>query len=383
MIRLLPLCLLAILMPGLAGAETVSQRNGTDLFLSGTSGLPEVETTGDVFAVGQSVLLKGKAGGDTHAAGFDVSVEAPVAGDLYTAGATVAVLAPVAQDLTAMGMNLRTSSQASVAGNARLLGGTVVIDGPVTGALTVTAGELTLNAAINGDVLMVAETVHFGPAARILGRLTYEAVEAINVPTSVIPADRVIYHKLAVPETVTDIGQSWRDGQPMMPPARVVLGGLLIIITFLVAVAAVTLAMAPIWSDRVRRTVEARPGASLLAGIFGLAALFGLVPVAVMTIIGIPLLPFVLVAMLLGWMMSYLVGVYAMSLRLARAFGMGDPVGLSARTLVIALGLLVAALLNFVPILGWIFNFFLLLAGAGAIVLVLLRSPVAAPAVST
>ncbi len=151
---------------------------------------------------------------------------------------------------------------------------------------------------------------------------------------------------------------------------------------FLVAVGAVTLAVAPAWSDRVRRTVEARPGASLLAGVFGLAALFGLVPVAVMTIIGIPLVPLVLAAILLGWMMSYLLGVYAVSLRLAHAFGMGDPAGLMGRVLVLALGLLVAALLNFVPVLGWLINFFLLLTGAGAIVLVMLRSPVAAPAVS-
>lgn len=292
------------------------------------------------------------------------------------------MLAPVAQDLTVMGMNLRTSSKGSVAGNARLLGGTVVIDGPVTGALTVTAGELTLNAAVTGDVLMLAETVHFGPEARILGRLTYTAADPITVPASVIAADRVTYRKLTVPEMVTDFGQSWRDGQPMMPPARVMLSGALLLLTFLVAVGAVTLAMAPVWSDQVRRTVDARPGASLLAGVFGLAALFGLVPVVVMTIIGIPLLPLVLAAILLGWMMSYLLGVYSISLRLTRAFGLGDPAGLFARILVLALGLLVAALLNFVPILGWLLNFFLLLMGAGAIVLVMLRSPIAAPAVS-
>lgn len=78
--KLLSFCLVAFLTPALAGAETVSQRNGTDLFLSGTSGLPQVDTAGDVFAAGESVVLKGRAGGDAHAAGFDVSVEAPVAG---------------------------------------------------------------------------------------------------------------------------------------------------------------------------------------------------------------------------------------------------------------------------------------------------------------
>ncbi len=122
-------------------------------------------------------------------------------------------------------MNLRTSTQGTVAGNARLLGGTVVIDGPVSGALTVTAGELTLNAPVNGDALILAETMHFGPEARILGRLTYTAAEPMTVPASVVPADRITYHKLTLPETVTGIGQSWRDGQPVMPPARVLIGG--------------------------------------------------------------------------------------------------------------------------------------------------------------
>lgn len=380
MSKRLVLCLVVLLAPVLAGAETVTQRNGTDLFVAGSSGLPAVDTQGDVFAAGQSVVLQGKAGGDAHAAGFDVSVEAPVAGNLYAAGASVTVLAPVSQDLTVMGMNLRTSALGSVAGNARMLGGTVVVDGPVTGALTVTAGEVTLNSVVSGDVLLVSDAIRFGPSARILGRLTYSASEPMMVPTGVISADRVSYRKLTVPETVTDFGERWGEGQPTMPSGRVVAGGLALLLGFLVAVGAVTLALAPAWSDRIRRTAEARPGAALLAGVFGLAALFGLVPVAILTLIGIPLLPLVLAAILLGWMMSYLFGVYAMSLRLAHAFGLGEGAGLLPRVLVLALGLLVAAILNFVPILGWMINFCLLLAGAGAIVLVSLRSPVAAPA---
>lgn len=380
--KLLTLCLLAFLSPTLVGAETASQRNGTDLFLSGTSGLPELNTTGDVFAAGQSVVLKGKAGGDAHAAGFDVSVEAPIAGNLYVAGANVAVLAPVAQDLTAMGMNLRTSAQATIAGNARLAGSNVVIDGPIMGALTVTAGEITLNAAVTGDVLMLIDTASFGPNARISGRLTYSAAEPITVPASLIPANRVTYHRLVLPETVTRIRQGWRVGHPMMPSARAVMGGAVLILAGLLAVGAITLAMAPVWSDRVRQTIDAKSGACLLAGVLGLAALLGLVPVTVMTIIGIPLLPLVFATILLGWMMSYLFGVYALSMRVARVFGISEPVGLSAQILVLALGLLGSTLLNFVPILGWLLNFVPLLLGAGAIVLLGLRSPVAAPAAS-
>lgn len=370
------LCLVALLWAPMAEAEVVSQRNGSDLFLSGGSGLPEVNTLGDVFAAGQSVVLNGRAGGDVHAAGFDVSVELPVAGDLYAAGAAVAILAPVAEDVTAMGMSVRTSSQAAVQGNARLMGQSVLLDGPVNGALTVTAGELTLNSAIDGDVLMVAPSVHFGPEARIRGHLVYAAEAPIEVPEEVIAPDRVIFRKLVLPETVTDLGESWRGGRPFVPAARIFAQGMALILGVLVLVGAATLALAPVWSGQVRRRVAARPGAALLAGVLGVAAMFGLLPVAILSVIGLPLLPLILAAVLFGWMMGYLMGVHTVAFHVARGFGMGESPGLLVQILILTVGLLGMVALNFVPIIGWLANFLILLVGAGGIVLTFFRSPI-------
>ncbi|MDO8986201.1 MAG: hypothetical protein Q7V03_21770, partial [Cypionkella sp.] len=89
-------------------AETVLQTNGTDTFIAGSSGLPELQAPGDVFASGGALVTKGRVGGDAHVAGFDLDLEADVAGDLYAAGAAVTVRAPVGGDLSMMGFSLRT-----------------------------------------------------------------------------------------------------------------------------------------------------------------------------------------------------------------------------------------------------------------------------------
>lgn len=370
--RLSALALLAALSTPPLAAETVSVRNGSDLFLSGSSAFPALSGPGDVFATGQSVVIQGSVGGDTHAAGFDISVEAPVAGDLYAAGFSIAVLAPVSEDLTMAGFSLRTSAAAATTGNARMAGGTVVIDGPVGGALTVAGGEVTLNATITGDVLISAQTLSFGPGARILGRLTYATPEKVEIPASVIAAGKVSWEKLTVPEVMANIGEE--IGQTSIPPVPAVgmaVSALAMTLVFLVVLAAVLLAFAPQRVERMRRAAVQRPGVAILAGFIGLSALFGAVPVMAMTIIGIPLLPFALLAIFLGWMLGYLLGVYGVSLRLAQAFGLAEEAGLLLRVVVLALGLAVAALLNFVPILGWVMNFLLVLLGTGGMALVM------------
>lgn len=369
--KTLPLaaCLLALLPLLPVRAETVARTNGTDRFMAGSATFPDVPASGEVFAAGASVVLRGHAGGDTHVAGFDVQVEAPVDADLYAAGANVTVRAPVGEDITAMGFNLRTAEAAAAVGNVRLTGGTVVVEGPVGKALTALGGEVTLNASVGGDVLLSADKISFGPKAHIGGRLVYSAPSAITIPPGIVAADHVTFEERAKTDIISRPMHDWsRPAFPVMPSFFAIFSAFLVGYGFLLVLSALLLAFLPALTERLRAAVDSHPGKSFLWGFFGLSALFGVVPVAAMTILGLPLVPFAVLGVILGWLLGYLLGVFVVAMRVFSAFGLAEQSTLLMRLVVVGAGLLVAWGLNFVPLVGWIFNFALVLLGLGGIV---------------
>jgi hypothetical protein len=317
-------------------------------------------------------VTKGRVVGDAHVAGFNLDLEAEVAGDLYAAGATATLRAPVGGDLSMMGFSLRTAGTAITKGNARMLGSTITIDGPVGGALAATGGEITLNAAITGDALLQGGSITFGPMARIAGKLTYSAPEAVTIPPEVIPAARVTYHPtpplMDQFEHMRDWGDGWagRD-MPALPGTFAIATAFFVTLGFLILLGGVLLALAPQRVEALRRAGTLRPGLMVLLGVLGIATLLGMVPVAAMTVIGLPFVPIVLLAILLVWTLGYVFGAYVVALRLYLAFGEQKDPGLGLRIALLGCGVLVFSLLNFVPVVGWMVNFVLVLFGIGAL----------------
>lgn len=364
------------------GAETVLQTNGTDTFIAGSSGLPELQAPGDVFASGGALVTKGRVAGDAHVAGFDLDLEADVAGDLYAAGAAVTLRAPVGGDLSIMGFSLRTADTAVTTGNTRMLGSTITIDGDIGGALTATGGEITLNAAVSGDALLQGGTIIFGPRARISGRLTYSAPEAVTIPAEVIPAAKVVYRKTSPLmdrfEHMRDWGEDWagRD-MPALPSTLALISAFLVTVGFLVLLGGALLALAPRRCVALRLMATQRPALMVLLGVLGLATLLGLVPVTAMAVIGLPFVPIVLLAILVIWTLGYIFAAYVVALRLYRALGGREEPGLAGQIVLLGSAVLVFSLLNFVPVLGWMVNFLLVLFGIGALSTGILRTLVA------
>lgn len=360
-----PLIVLLLAFPALAQSER--EVIGGDLFIAGSGGTGPVEATRDLFAAGGNLTVEGTVAQDAHFAGFDIDIETEVTDDVYAAGASVTLRAAVGQDLTAMGFSVRVAGEGSVAGNARLSGASVVVDGPIAGALVASGGEVVINGEIGGDARLAAGKLSFGPDARIAGNLRYAAPEEIEIPASVIDPARVRFEKVESWEGVERATRDWRGPEmPMMPSTTAIFGALVVTIGFFVVLAAVALAVWPERIEALREGAMARPGRAILGGVLGLAVIFGLVPIAFMTILGIPLLPVILLALVVAWILGYALGVYVLAMRVWTGMG-GDEPAIPGRLAVYAAGLLVIALLNVVPFLGWIINFTLVLFGLGAI----------------
>lgn len=354
-----------IAMP--VAAEPAQRTNGGDTFISGSGSTGSIVAPRDILVAGGSITAQGRVGQDTHAAGFSVQVEADTAGSVYAAGGAVTLRGPIGQDLSAAGFSVHTSPGAITKGNARLAGGTVTIEGPVQGALSAAGAEVILNAPIDGDVMIFAEKLSFGSDARIAGTLRYSTPAEIVVPESVIAAGRVTFERLDHSDMMDDMGRTWMGKDyPVLPTFMTMLGAFLMTLGFFIVVGAIFLGFAPRQVESLRQRAVARPGLTFLTGVIGLSMLFGLVPISAMTLIGLPLVPIAVLAIIAIWTLGYVLGAYIIALRVLAGFGTKEEPGIVGRLVTLAVGVTAMAILNFIPFIGWLANFALVLLGIGA-----------------
>ncbi len=348
-----------------AWSDTLRMSNGGDTFISGGAVTETVDSIGDTFFVGRTVAAHGASSGDLHVTGFDISVSTDAAEDLYAFGATVVVRGNVAHDLTAAGFSVRTESTSKTRGNARLLGGSITIEGPVDGAITVTGGDVILNAAISGDARIVAGTLSFGSDAMVGGSLTYASDQEIDVPERVAPPERVSFERVSPFDAWEEIDRIRKD-MPILPTFFSLFSGFIISLLFFLALAAIMLGFMPDRLERMRKRIADSPGQTILLGILGLSILFGLVPICALTIVGLPVVPAAVLAILVAWVLGYALGAYSVAMRLWTGSGGAEDPSNVARLMVFAAAIVFVAALNFIPFFGWVVNYTLVLLGIGS-----------------
>jgi hypothetical protein len=291
-------------------------------------------------------------------------MDADVSEDAYAAGATVAISGTVGQDLTAAGFTIRLEPGGMVERNARLAAATISVEAPISGALSASGRDVFLNAPISGDVRIVSKTLRFGPEARIDGRLTYSAKEEIQVPERVVAPDRVRFERMTA-------GRVWDELEempalPFLPTFAAMVFSFLITLVFFVVLGALALGFFPVQLEAMRRSISDAFGKSILLGVIGLSLLFGAVLVTAMTVVGLPFVPIIILSIVVTWTLAYALGAYAAAIHLWYGLS-GDPEpGFAARLLLLAAAVTAVALLNFIPFVGWIANFTLVLLGFGA-----------------
>lgn len=359
-------------------SQTAPVEVGGDVFVSGTTVTQPVLAERDLIAIGASVTLSSDVAEDVHAVGFDVEIDGAVGGDVVAAGASVSVDGPVAGDVTASGMTLRSGPRAEIGGNARFAGATITVDGAIHGALVAAGGEIILNAPIAGDVVLTSPNITFGPDAEISGTFTYYSDERMDVPERVISADRVMFELASDAEMWREFRDEWQewDSPVELSPWAVVVGFLVNLGLFII-IGAIFLSLAPGTIRRLRRHADARPGMVVLTGAIGLSVLFGAIPVSALSIVGLPLVPILLLLILAVWTLGYILGAYVFAMRVLRGFGAAESPNIAMRLVALAVGVTFAALLNFIPVIGWMANFVLVLLGVGAITTALFNTFVA------
>lgn len=98
-----------------------------------------------------------------------------------------------------------------------------------------------------------------------------------------------------------------------------------------------------------------------------MSALFGMVPVTALTIIGIPFVPFALLLIIVVWTLGYLLAAYGVARRILLAFDGNENPSVLMKLVTILVAICVVAVLNFIPFVGWVVNYTLVLLGVGAL----------------
>lgn len=358
---------ISLTLSGAALAQEDEARTwmGDDVFLAGDDIIHNEPGADDLFMAGETLRVEAPIAGTAHLAGRLILVESEVGGDVYAAGMDVEMNSAVSGDVTLAGYEVIVS--APIGGDVRAAGSKVRIDAPVSGTAILSGELVTVNSVIDGDVAITAVDLVFGANSRINGTLTIydDDPDRIDVSEAVISADRVERRTV----------EQWaEDGMYVARPSwGQIVGGIIVGILVVAAMATLLVALAPGPIARLRERALDKPFRVLWFGFLALSVLIGSGILFAMTLVGILVLPAAVIATLVIGLIGYVLGTYILGVGIWGAIGKPMPVNLGSKAIAALIGATVAALIALIPLLGWLFILALVLMGVGAMTVSILR----------
>ena len=165
-----------------------------DLYAVGGNITISGDVEGDLVAVGGSILINGSIGEDINVGGGAVDILATVGDDIRVVAGQVVIGEDVAGDIIAVGGVVHILSSVTASGDVVISAGKVIIDGEVVGNVRVYGGEVTINGKVGGSVeVFVSDKFSLGERASIMGNLTYQAPDELELADSAIVSGEVIF----------------------------------------------------------------------------------------------------------------------------------------------------------------------------------------------
>ncbi len=378
-----------------------------DLFVGGDTVTVDGTVNGDLIAVGQTVIINGKVTGNVVAAGKSLTVNGEVGQDVFAAGAAVTIGADarIGHNAYAAGGSVESRGGSLIGGSLIMGAGQGLVSGQITNDLLAGAGRLRLESAVgrNAKIAVDASTsgyspsttfygpnmppmpgvpagLTFGSEARVAGRLDYISPETVAGVDSV---SSQVTHSLPVQDAQLsrELAQKQSTSSALFEALRRLVA--LLLVGLLIAW------LAPRWITVPAGKLLSRPLPSLGIGLVGLVAaplgwlvalgvvilvavLFGLLSLGSLTALtvlaGLPALGLVFVALV--FVLSYLCQAIVAYLGGRWILGRIRPEWNSKLYAPLLIGLFILGLLFAVPVAGGVIQFLVILAGLGAIALV-------------
>ena len=345
--------MLAFTDPGFsmpATGETVTQRDtvGDDYYAAGNTVDINTVISGDVVVAGGDVFIGHDIEGDAMVAGGSVNLRGSIQDDVRTAGGDITVAANIGDDLIASGCRINVSTVSTIGGDAWLAGGDVRVAGTVNKDLVIAAGSIRLSGTVHGDVRLEGGDIQILEGAIINGNLHYRSPHEASIHSAAKIAGKVTYEQV-----------EWDHSHKGT--------GIFFVITMIVASFSLyklfpgftMSAVAKISSDPLKSI-----GAGFLVLIIAPVTAALLMAIVLGIWVGLSIMALYLVALAVGFLVAcFFVGDWA-----ARRFDK-DVSTTGRRFVSVALAILVLGFLKYIPLIGGLLIFALLLSGLGAVIL--------------
>jgi cytoskeletal protein CcmA (bactofilin family) len=302
---------------------------------------------GDIFCAGQTITIDAVVNGDVLCAGQTVTVNGTVYGNVRVAGQTVNIGANVERSATLAAQDATLQSNARVGSDVGVVAQTATIDSLVGRDVRGASNTLTLNSRVSRNVEANVNKLELDRSAELAGNLTYTSPNKLNESSGATIAGSVTYHK-AKPNRHNQMnwGHLW------------VLKSLYVSLTLLVF-SMVLVAIFPQLFGRWNKRSAAKPWAALLTGFVAMFVVPALMVALAVTVAGMPLAVFVMLAWVLALFLSAPIAAFYLGSLILRHE--------KHAPLIMLAGAVVLGLVCLVPILGGLVSVVAMWFGTGSL----------------
>ncbi len=381
-----------------------------DLFAAGGTVIVDGTINGDLAAAGETVIVNGKVTGNVMVAASSVAVNGEVGHDLFAAAAAITIGpdARIGYNAYTAGASVQSQAGSRIGGSLIIGAGQGLVSGQIAKDLLAGTGRLRLEGTVGRNAKIAVDAssttpslgymygpnmpampvvppgLTFGEDARVVGRLEYISSKAFEdagrvssqVTHNLPPQDQQLSRELARQQSASSY---------VFDAVRRLVA--LLLIGLLLAW------LAPRWVTIPAEKLLARPLPSLGIGLVGLVAtplgwlvalgvviviavIFGLLSLGALTwltlLAGLPALGLAFVAIL--FVVSYLCQAIVAYLGGRWIVERIRPAWNDQPYASLLIGLFILGLLIAVPFVGGLLQFLVVLAGLGAIILVIFQS---------
>ncbi len=324
-----------------------------DLYFFGGNINTTTNVVGDLMTAGGNVLINGAISGDLLTAGGTVTITTDVNDDIRAAGGNLTITSRVGGDVVLVGGQTQISGE-GIGGDLIWGGGTLQLSAPVAGNLKLGGGEVVINGPVGGNIEFWGDKLTLGSNAVVDGTIFYKSRNEATVMEGAVVRGEITY------ELVTQKEKQDR-GLLGVSIAGVVMG----ILTWLVAGLFIGLTFRR-FATTVTNQALTHPLKELGRGFLALVALPIASIILMVTVIGLPVGILGLVAFIGFIVISLILAPIILGSWLYKLIAKRDTYEVTWKS--ILLGVIVSALLNIIPVVGWLVNTVFVLFAAGAIV---------------
>jgi cytoskeletal protein CcmA (bactofilin family) len=327
--------------------RTVTGITNHTIYTSGDTVTISGVVNGDIFCAAQTVTINATVNGDVICAGQVIDVNGMVNGNVRLAGQTVNLGAVVTRSASLVGQDVVITSSGRVGQDAGLLGQTATINGRVDRDVTTTSDALIINSSIGRNISATVNNLTLSGGARVAGNVAYYSPHTLQRNSGATVVGATAYHYRAAvhhtPITISTAGFLFAEIYWLV--ALIVLGVVLVAL-----MPRVFRGWNPVWGNRFWWL--------LLTGFVAMFAAPAIILLLTLSIVGIPLAILVLLLWLVIGLLSVPFAAYFTgSLIVPRL----HPV------LIVLIGGVILAILELIPILGWIIGVVAYWLGVGTV----------------